>query len=774
MQEFRRRMRKKVYRTFLLSFLLVFVLPAAALVGFMTNMLGTVEKELETSNRLMLEQLKSQADGQLYAVMRIGDTLMVDDKVLYFSSIQDPMKYLHNITSFQTLRTLIQEMTSLQIANAGVGSSYLYFARSQKVIANTVMTGPDYYQRRLSGEFASYEDWLAYVSRGENGFVRRETGSLNNPLSYVRTIFRGETPSVTIVITLEEIMLNQYRQLVKGKQGMGFTILDTKGRVLFSTQPEASFTDSVDVHAAGGDAHGVLSPQGKLRVSYSRSADTGCVYVVSIPESVYWTRLTTIRQVSVLLVTVILAVGFFLSFALAKRQYRPIHALRSFVEGISAGGQAEAGDDFAYLREMMQSMKNSRLTISQRLKFSNQNMEHYALESLMWGTYGSIKDVEEQLLALDIAYDSDHFAVAGFCADGFTDSAVLPGDGEDDARLMRFVLRNVFGELLAGFNVRLIELNGCTYALLCLPAGYEAWQEALEEALQNGRHILKENFDLNIAAAVSFRVQGLHKISLAYGWARDALAAWQPGGEEMLLAWRQPSGDKPMERLAEDMEAIARRLEQSAAAGDWEEAQRQIHLMKKAAAVLPGWRVKMQCAVLLQEMMQNLSLRFSAEDVSAVSQLMQQYVEAPPAKDDFVELPRIVEAACTLCAAANENVRRADIARKADAYIKEHYAKSSMSISRVAEHLNLTASYASALYKRQTGQAMLDTINITRIHHAKLLLTGSHMSLEQVAEKVGYYNSSSFIRAFKKYENQTPGQYRALKAKPGGNTGISG
>ncbi len=771
MQEFRQRMRKKVYRTFLLSFLLVFVLPAAALVGFMANMLGTVEKELETSNHLMLEQMKSGADGQLYAVTRFGDTLVADDKVLYFSSIADPLQYLNNITAFQTLRTLIQEMTSLQIANSSVGSSYLYFTRSQKVIANTVMTGQDYFQRRLTGEFSKYEDWLTYLSRGENGFVRREEGALRNPLSYVRTIMRGDVPSVTIVITLDESVLRQFNQLVREKQGMGFTILDSGGQVLYSTLPEVAFAASVNVRAINGDAQGVQSPQGMLRLSYIRSADTGCVYVVSIPESIYWTRLNTIRQVSLLVVMVILAVGFFLSFAFAKRQYRPIHALRSFVEGISSSGQPESGDDFAYLQEMMQSMKNSRLSIHQRLKFSNQNMEHFVLESLMWGTYGSIKEVEEQLLALDIAYESDSFVVAGFCADGFIDSAVLPEDGEDDPQLMRIVMRNGFSELLAGYNARLAELHGWTYALLCLPAGSDAWQEKLEDALLSGRQILKDNFDLGLTVAVSFRVQGLHKISKAYGFTRDALASRQPGADELLLYWKRETAQLPVERFTEEIEAIARRLEQLTAAGDLGEAKQQIHLMKKAAAALPGWTVKMQCAVLLQGIMQNLSLRFSREEVEPVSQRVQQYMESPPAKDDFLELNRIVEDACALGAAANENVRRTDIARTADEYIQEHYAQSSMSISRVAEHLNLTASYASALYKRQTGQAMLDTINLTRIYHAKLLLTGSHMSLEQVAEKVGYYNSSSFIRAFKKYENITPGQYRVLKGKAAGETG---
>ncbi len=773
MQEFRQRMRKKVYRTFLLSFLLVFVLPAVALVGFMVHMLGTVEKELETSNRLVLEQMKSGADTQLYAVMRIGDTLVADDKVLYFTSISDPMRYLNNITAFQTLRTLIQEITGLQIANAGVSESYIYLGRSGKVIANTVMTGQDYFNRRLADEFSDYEDWLSYVNAGRNGFVNRGQGALQSPLAYVRTVMRGDTPAAAIVITLNEDVLDRYSLMAREKQGLGFTVLDPAGGVLFSTLADTGFIKTADMNTGEGDLKNVDSAQGKLRVMYSQSADTGCAYVLTIPESVYWTRLSAIRQGSVLLVVLILAVGFFLSFALAKRQYRPIHALRSFVEGISASPPGESGDDFTYLQEMMQSMKSSRLTISQQLKFSNQSMEHYVLESLMWGTYGSAKEVEEQLLALDIAYDSDFFAIAGFGVEGFSDSAVLPGDGQDDAQLMRFVVRNVFGELLAGYNARLIEQSGMIFALLCVPAA-EGWQEKLVETLKSGRQILKDNFDLRMAIALSGRLQGLGRVRQSYGWVRDALAAHQAGSAELLLYTSGPSAQKPVEQAAEELEAAMRRLEQMVAAGEAQEARAEIKTVKRTAAELPNFLVKMQCVLLLQGILQNLSLRFFREEVAAVSQSIQQYVESPHAKDDFGELLRIVEAACALSATANENVRRAEIARKADDYIRDHYASSGMSISSVAEHVGLTPSYASALYKRQTGQPMLDAINQTRIRHAKLLLTGTHMSLEQVAEQVGYFNSSSFIRAFKKYENLTPGQYRAIKAKAGEGAGAAG
>lgn len=764
MQALRQRLHKKVYRTFLRSFLLVFVLPAAALIIFMTHMLGTVEQELKTANRLMLEQFKSAADGQFYAIQRTGDTLMVDDKVLYFSYLNDPMQYLNNITAFQTLKSLMQEIATIQISSASVDSCYLYLSRNKKVISNTVMDGQDYYNRRLSGAFASQADWQDYLARGYNGFVRREPGEKGHPLSYVRTVLRGESPAMTIVITVGEQMFQAYQPLIQEREGVGFAILGPKGERLYSSKEGLALPGLEDVFPGEDGVQTADTPEGKFRLSWSRSADTGCIYVMTMPESIYWTPMETIRLVSIAAVALILAAGFFLSFALAKRQYRPILALRSFVEGAPAGENQETGDDYTYLLEMMKRMKNSRITINQQLKLSNRNMEHFVLESLLWGTYRSIKDVEEQLLALDITFDSEDFVVVGFCIDGFQNSDVTPGQWEEDARLMRFVLGNVFAELLAAYNARTVELYGWVYALLCMPPHWEAWQEKLAETLAHGQTILQENFDFHLTIAASAQVQGLHRVRQAYAWARDALAKRKEGANELLLSWQEPDRDQPLERLALEVENIARLLEKHVTAGDEEAALGEVASLKKLCAKMPGWMIRMQCGAVLQSLLQSFSLHFSQESALKLQSMIQQFVESPLGQDDFLELSRVVREACRLSSPGEELPRSADIAQRAMAYIQEHYAVSSMSIGEVAEKLGLTASYASALYKKHTGESMLDTINRTRLHHAKLLLSGSHMSLEQIAAQVGYYNSSSFIRTFKKYEGKTPGQYRASKA----------
>ena len=57
-----------------------------------------------------------------------------------------------------------------------------------------------------------------------------------------------------------------------------------------------------------------------------------------------------------------------------------------------------------------------------------------------------------------------------------------------------------------------------------------------------------------------------------------------------------------------------------------------------------------------------------------------------------------------------------------------------------------------------------------RIEHAKrLLLQNPSLTVAQVGEAVGFASSQTFIRAFKRQESITPGQYR--RQELGGSAG---
>lgn len=93
-------------------------------------------------------------------------------------------------------------------------------------------------------------------------------------------------------------------------------------------------------------------------------------------------------------------------------------------------------------------------------------------------------------------------------------------------------------------------------------------------------------------------------------------------------------------------------------------------------------------------------------------------------------------------------------------YINNNYMKD-ISLDDIAETVNLHPNYASSLFKKEIGTSFIQYLNSYKIKKAKAFIkSNAELSLDKVAEMVGYENSGRFIKVFKKYCNITPGEYR--------------
>ncbi|KMT66740.1 helix-turn-helix transcriptional regulator [Catenovulum maritimum] len=94
-------------------------------------------------------------------------------------------------------------------------------------------------------------------------------------------------------------------------------------------------------------------------------------------------------------------------------------------------------------------------------------------------------------------------------------------------------------------------------------------------------------------------------------------------------------------------------------------------------------------------------------------------------------------------------------------YILAHYHQA-LSISSIAESLNVSHSYLMATFKKETQQTINQYLIDVRINKAKQLLLNS--SITQTAYDVGFNNSNYFSTVFKKQTGLTPKSYQQ-KAK---------
>lgn len=91
--------------------------------------------------------------------------------------------------------------------------------------------------------------------------------------------------------------------------------------------------------------------------------------------------------------------------------------------------------------------------------------------------------------------------------------------------------------------------------------------------------------------------------------------------------------------------------------------------------------------------------------------------------------------------------------------IKDNYNQE-LSLTRIAENVNVNASYLSSEFNRQVGVSMPEAIAKVRIDQAKILLKETKLSYKEIAQMVGMPNTKYFSERFKKLTSLSPNQYR--------------
>jgi AraC-like DNA-binding protein len=101
-----------------------------------------------------------------------------------------------------------------------------------------------------------------------------------------------------------------------------------------------------------------------------------------------------------------------------------------------------------------------------------------------------------------------------------------------------------------------------------------------------------------------------------------------------------------------------------------------------------------------------------------------------------------------------------DLATVIADFVEDNISDNQLSIMGIAEQFGLSTSYVSRVFKEKYNITILEYINQKRIALAQKLLTTTDNTIEIIVTDVGYFDTSSFIRKFKKIVGMTPGEYR--------------
>ena len=102
---------------------------------------------------------------------------------------------------------------------------------------------------------------------------------------------------------------------------------------------------------------------------------------------------------------------------------------------------------------------------------------------------------------------------------------------------------------------------------------------------------------------------------------------------------------------------------------------------------------------------------------------------------------------------------RNSLSEKAEHFLQKELHRD-ISVARLAEHCGTSERSLLRHFKAHYGETPLAHIQHLRVERAKALLEATHLSFDEVVERCGYSDVSSFRKLFKRATSLTPADYR--------------
>lgn len=100
-----------------------------------------------------------------------------------------------------------------------------------------------------------------------------------------------------------------------------------------------------------------------------------------------------------------------------------------------------------------------------------------------------------------------------------------------------------------------------------------------------------------------------------------------------------------------------------------------------------------------------------------------------------------------------------EVIRAGAEYLNKHFAED-ISIEEIADYCNISSVYFRRLFKLHTGMSPVEYRTHLRLLHAAELLRYGEASVSEISERLGFVDSSYFVKRFREKYGETPLSYR--------------
>lgn len=704
-------MKSKIFVSYLLSFLALILLPLTIIsILISSSFNSSAQKQYLQTEQLMLRAVSEQLDSYVELPINISSKLVQLRSYRLFNVSTAFTAYERQNSVFEISRYL-----NGLIRNDICTNYCVYFTEPDTLISSSGSTHSfaDYYRSMLNYKGVSEGDFYRWIQsveqRGYSGLLTTSSGQQFFCLAQVLPSAYLHRTSYLLSFFSAGRFQNELEQ--KLMPGSYYRICTPEQELIASNLPETAKT--------AGEGHSKIEIDGIQYLQFSESPGvTQMQYDFYVPEAAVFEALLRFQRTFWLIFGAVFLGSVFLAFLIAFRRYAPIQKL--FVQVFP--NSDSNGEDFDRILQRFNEMNRQDQYYADEIQSQSRKLRDQLLIQILTTSGFDEKKLQILLNEYNLVFTQPRFYVIVVCG--------CP------AEQLEFD-----GSTLCPFPIT----SYC--ALIVNDSPQDPAIERICHSLEELQAAMPE-MQVNVSSPCG-SLQGLHHCF------REALRY----NTEPLPSQVQGDGQQPV------FYPVDRELEilNTLCNGDYPGCKRLLTELYEENRSLP---VPMLFCLLhsMTATACHVYYTLNHPDKRPLQHLESVLSCADSSEHCFQFVLQFYQSVAELCGqpgkSKNEHVVSAIIQ-----YIHQHYADPNLSLNTVAAAFHVSYYYLSHIFSDEVRQSFSNLLNICRVEHAKQLLAESKLTAQDIAVAVGYTNSSTFFRTFRKLTGLTPNDYRIQQRK---------
>jgi two-component system response regulator YesN len=756
---------KKVAIILLLTYLIILSIPTiiGSLVYYYSYSFAS--KSVRQSNYYLLEQCISIIDANIEeinsTIVRISQDTMVNS-LLHLN--EQPSR--QDMSLYYTVKNLKQHTLSSSDIIRGI---YVFYKDSGIIIS------PDYAYSRNN---FFYDHTFAYKDMSESSWFDYLFSEYHNRnfLPAAETYFSGKTYSTvcclqsiplqfpnkcggTIAVFINTDSLKRLLEPLVADGGYAL-IMDDKKNLLFSEGTDDIGLDLINIMDELPDKKGYSKSRvagTQMNISYATSALNNWTFVVAVPNDVIMAELSNILKTTLIIILITLALCMLISYYFAHNNTKPLKDMINSLTSFLSRDLHPTENEYEFINLNILKLIEKNESLASRIQEQSPLLKAAFFDCALRGGFVDENEFRSYMAYSGINLNGEKYAVIIMKLCDYNNTETIHNEN-----------KSIVCNVLSGMQ----EPDFCYYdmgkdAILIIiglrhTKQWTHW-EHLKEYSDNLYKILHIKYNLDVLMAVGNPYDRLTDINKSYEEAKKAIACWSASSRPIIFYEEIEEGKDnyyfPLELEAKLMSAVK--------SGDMEGIRNILdklysenYIIRKLSPV--------SLIHLLNEIrgtFYKLYIQLPENNTDSSSPLFEDIRNNAGLDDPEMIYRYLFRGFEGLCEIFHSQLKSHNIDLKSSIikYIDMNYIDPDLCVSSISSKFGLSESYFSQFFKEQTGENFSAYLENRRIKHACDLLDTTEKSVNEITGCVGYNNSDTFRKAFRRVTGLSPTRYKNSK-----------